>query len=113
MKMDDPVTLALVKAREIISSPNRWTQGFFAKDANGIAVMPLAVQATCFCALGALRKAIGYSNENVFMDATRRLEETLKKERTYAHSLATYNDDPSTTYEDIKSLFDDAIGEEV
>ena len=46
----------LRKARELISDPKRWTQGEYAKDANGLKVGPNSARAVCFCSLGAIAK---------------------------------------------------------
>jgi hypothetical protein len=46
----------LTKARELISDPARWTQGEYARDAKGAEVKPGSKYATCWCALGAVRK---------------------------------------------------------
>jgi hypothetical protein len=44
----------LAAARERISSPDRWTQGLYAVDAQGERVKPRDPSACCWCLLGAL-----------------------------------------------------------
>lgn len=56
----DLVADVLDRAREILSDPARWTQGEFARDAQGNALALVDVDtdyAVCFCTLGALHKA--------------------------------------------------------
>ena len=49
----------LVKARELISDPERWTHGVYARDAKGESCFDSSDEATCFDALGALNRVSG------------------------------------------------------
>src|SRR5271168_1429055 len=49
----------LIAARELISVPERWTQGEYARDENRNFCEPFESQATCFCSIGALWKIAG------------------------------------------------------
>jgi hypothetical protein len=53
--MSDTATDLLRKAKERISDPAHWTIGVMARNKNGAAVSPRSVEATCFCAFGALQ----------------------------------------------------------
>jgi len=44
----------LRKAKALIDTPEKWTQGYFATDGGGIVVDPHTQHAQCFCSLGAL-----------------------------------------------------------
>lgn len=47
----------LLKAgQELISVPERWTQGVAARDANGVPINPRKEDACCWCSYGALLK---------------------------------------------------------
>jgi hypothetical protein len=46
----------LRKAKALIDTPEKWTQGYFATDGAGIEVDPDDPHAQCFCSLGALWK---------------------------------------------------------
>lgn len=46
-------------ARDQIEDPKNWTQGAFARDANGNEVMSYSDEAVCWCAYGAIRKQTG------------------------------------------------------
>ena len=45
-----------MKAWELLSDPTHWTTGEYARDANGRIVPHYDEQATCWCAVGAIRK---------------------------------------------------------
>lgn len=45
------------RAREIISDPEKWTQGTYARDRDGAPIHPGDEEASCWCALGAIAKA--------------------------------------------------------
>jgi hypothetical protein len=45
-----------MKAWELIADPKRWTQGEFARNADGYGVMIHDADACCWCARGAIRK---------------------------------------------------------
>lgn len=55
MPKPDAVTLALLRARERITDPTRWTVGRMAVDAHGLAIAPTRPEAVRWCAIGALR----------------------------------------------------------
>lgn len=46
----------LIRAREVISDPDRWTAHDFARNGVGHRVRPQDPTAVCFCSLGALAK---------------------------------------------------------
>ena len=43
-----------IKAKAVIADPKHWTQGSYAKDAEGQASAPAKSDAVCWCSLGAL-----------------------------------------------------------
>lgn len=49
----------LVAARDIISDPKHWTQGYYALDMYGAHREAQSKDAVCFCSLGAVAKAAG------------------------------------------------------
>ena len=52
----------LVAARELISQPERWTKGEYARDLNGRRVSPGGPNAVCWCSIGAMAKVAGLSS---------------------------------------------------
>jgi hypothetical protein len=98
-------TLEVLKAaRELIATPDKWSQGAMARNADGRPVWAAANDAVCFCAEGAIQRAgAGMFNRafNVVVD----LVET-------GDPLHRFNDASTTSHEDILALFDRAIAAE-
>ncbi|QWK78628.1 DUF6197 family protein [Ochrobactrum sp. BTU1] len=104
---ETPVSTILRAARDLISVPDRWTKWGY-----GFEVKPLTEEqagetpwvtepeATCFCALGAVRKVTGRADD--YQPAVRLLE-------AGAFDVAEYNDHPSTTHADVLRMFNRAI----
>jgi hypothetical protein len=86
----------LTKARELIATPDKWTQGLWKKP-----------DAECYCLWGAVYRAAGG-------DATSReppgftLAWRLVTKQVNGGAI-TYNDLPSTTHADVLALLDRAI----
>lgn len=92
----------LQAARDLISDPKRWTQGWFAKDDQGTDTHSLSPQAACWCSLGALTKAAGsgyYSRELGY------LEKVLDAKT--GQGVSQFND--SHTHAEVVEVFDEAI----
>lgn len=49
----------LVKARELISDPSKWTTGKNARSSNRLPVHPTSDNAVCFCSYGAVSRVTG------------------------------------------------------
>jgi hypothetical protein len=94
----------LRKARELISTPDRWTKGYFAHDLVGTDVEPHEDGAVCFCALGALGVSSYYEPVSWIDGAIELLETTIG-----CHDLGEWNDAPERTHVDILAAFDEAI----
>ena len=103
----------LREARKVIERPESWTKGQYAKMASGRkAHSPLMQQAVCFCAVGAVCKAVGEVDE--CLPRSRRLTDFLREfvpenKRASLRGIVAYNDRKSTTHADILNLFDRAI----
>lgn len=83
---------------ELLSDPARWTQGAFARHADGIPDSPSAVFATCWCIAGAIAKV--YSRGK--MDGGSYHEMRLKMlEVTDTEGLAEFNDAPERTHAEV------------
>ena len=87
-------------ARALISNPDNWTQGKFARDWTGKETTPSATDAFCWCAVGALEK-VG-SNAEPF----KALRWSLP---TGCRSISSFND--SHHHAEVLALFDKAIAE--
>lgn len=74
---DQPQTLS-----ELLSDPKRWTQGDFARDAEGLSTHALDPDATCFCVLGGLQRLLFREPRptnawELYNDATHRLADAI------------------------------------
>lgn len=91
----------LIAGRELISTPERWTKGAFARDANGTEY-PCAGAEVCWCFAGAIFKVAPNA------------EQGLQTERFIAQAagipnIRKFNDDPTTTHADVLAAWDRAI----
>ncbi len=98
----------LMDARAIIAKPGAWTQGHYARDANGEACGTMSATATCFCAGGAMLRA---DQHNVVGIALIRPEAAFKCFRAASgdDGVASVNDAPGMTQAGVVAIFDDAI----
>ena len=102
--MSQPLERQIIEqARALIASPDTWTQGEFARDAEGLAISWRSPQAVQFCLWGALNRA-AYE-----MTGDRRQSITLADRAAAAMreegvSLSRVND--TGTHDDVLALFD-------
>ncbi len=92
----------LQAAKELISTPEKWTKGQFAKNTNGGGVIAFSPDATCWSSLGSLKRANVVLWESAAVYLTQCLPAGFS-------DVELYNDDPNTTHADIMALFDHAI----
>lgn len=105
------VKQVLIKAREVIANPENWIQGQWTNE-----------EANCFCAMGAIGKAIGFETDNDFLlkgeqvtdhPAHRHLcsvvdmSELANPFGMVPSTFAGYND--AMTHADVMEAFDKAI----
>lgn len=91
----------LIQARSFIDTPEKWTKGHYALNANGKPVSEQGDEAVCFCTAGALNRAgdNGYVKQKLAR---------LAEDRGYM-GVANFNDANRTTHADVMALFDKAI----
>lgn len=87
----------LRKAKALIDTPEKWTQGAFARDAKGRGVETHDVKAVCFCSAGALGK--------VNHDGPNEPYEYLT--RSFGGGLVVFND--THTHAEVMAKWDEAI----
>lgn len=108
MQLNTPQTV-LINAKALIADPKNWTQGVFARNADGYSTGVHEEDATCFCTLGAI--AVAGNNQKW---AQKIAINTLSKiiddiDGNAALSIGGFND--THTHEQVMELFDKAIKE--
>lgn len=89
----------LVKARELLSIPERWTQGSTAKNVKGESVLAYDETATSWCIIGACIKVAESPNEaKIVISAL---------QRAMFRGLGYFND--TASHDKVLRLFDKAI----
>ena len=91
----------LKAARQLISDPAKWTQGWFAKNERGFTVSEDHPDACCWCALGAMRK-VSPSWKGYHQTAAILMNGSLLR-------VSDFND--THTHAEVLALFDAAIAE--
>lgn len=96
-----------MKAYELLSSPEKWTKGTYARDEEGNSISCKSPEAVQFCALGAIERC--YPNNSCQVAC--KLDVVIKskyqnEERRYG--LVTFNDASETTYEQVIEVLKEA-----
>jgi hypothetical protein len=91
-------------ARQLITDPAKWTQGDYARDADGIDVAPEDEDAVCFCSYGAIASICGLNED---LPPFRHLHNVCG--RMFKMSVIDLNDTHS--HAEVLALFDAAIAE--
>lgn len=95
----------LIAARKLIEKPENWTRAFLARDSHGDPVYVHSDKAVCFCAMGALHKAIGETSAE-YLDVVDDAAESLAS-AARIDTVAGFND--THTHDEVLVLFDKAI----
>jgi hypothetical protein len=91
----------LIKARDLISDPKRWTKSTYARRQDGSPCSALNAEAVCFCAVGAIARAT-----DGHFEPTVALVKQLKM--LCGGDVIDFND--SHSHAEVLALFDKAIG---
>lgn len=109
---------ALIKVRELLAPRDQWTQGTFARAADGRPVQSASPDATCWCLLGATHKVCGGNTAPLTAETKAALTRTLWAMRGYpdvedtlSPELTDFNDRPrmGRNHEEVLALIDTAI----
>ena len=100
----------LVKTRELLSRPHRWTRGAYARRQYGETCGPLHPDAYSFCSVGALRYVNG-GDSGGYTPALRWLDAAGSDNvvNTLTTSLSVWNDALGRTHDEVVARFDRAI----
>lgn len=112
----------LIAARKLIENPNQWIKGAIARTARGYETEAESGTATCFCAIGAVRRARHDLTGTPFgsYPTVKRLRDAVQLPNPHTENagepdvlntmpVADYNDRPQTTHADVLALYDRAI----
>lgn len=89
-----------MKVYELLSTPEKWCQGAFARDANGQAVWWSEPSAVCWSLTGAIWKCYGYSE----LDRFCRRVEVLLRYRGHTEGRAKWHESPGRTHAEVLKL---------
>ena len=88
----------MLKIKELLSDPSKWTQGVIARDSNGLHVGVHSSSATCFCLYGAMRRCYG-SDFKTEYNVFNRLQQMVPD-----HDPIGWNDAPERTHAEVLEL---------
>lgn len=91
----------LEKARDLIAQEGKWTQGWFARAANGDAVIAECDDAVCFCMAGAIKRVT--DKNSMYIRALTTVQDAV------GMNVGSFNDDPTRTQAEVVEAFDKAI----
>mgnify|MGYP001417778115 CR=1 FL=1 len=90
--MSKPTTLT-----EFFDSPERWTQGAYAKNADGEPCNSLDDKAVCFCLLGAINYVYGDARSTQIVKKLKNADITINR-------VGPWNDSQDRTFDEIVDL---------
>ena len=97
----------LRNARTTLEKPEAWTRGVMARFDNGLECNPKSEFAVCFCPLGAIARTDTYGITKGV--AIQRIEKVLGI--SGSGSIASWNDEPDRTHDEVLAAFDRAIAD--
>lgn len=110
--MTEPVAKDMLrKARALIATPDKWTQGAFARNANGYRVDEKnALDVVSRCASGAIKAACrSHHDAGGVLAAVSLKEVVMKHAATNRKIMSVWNDEPERTHAEVLQAFDRAI----
>lgn len=105
-------TVEILKAaRALISTPDKWVKGVYARNDKGVSVPDNDPAACAFCAVGAMRHACKIAEHELDTRASDPyfLAKRAVRAQTNHGAVSDFNDDEETTHADVLAAFDRAI----
>ena len=96
----------LIKAKAVIADPKHWTQGCYAKDAEGQSVGSTKSDAVCWCSVGAAEKVTCEENAHIARFAAMQYLSEASEKFGYSN-IPEFNDNSS--HEIVMKAWDEAI----
>ncbi len=86
-----------MKVKELLDSPEKWTQRANARDSHNLPVNPECDHAACWCLIGAIIRCYPLGSS----DVVRRVD------RNVGCYVNNWNDAPERTFDDVKQLVEE------
>jgi hypothetical protein len=93
----------LKRIRHLLSDPARWTRGEMARSMFGAPTDPAGPNATCWCVMGAIHHE---TKDDPFLSGS---VYQILRVQLQGRAVSEFNDDPTTTHDDLILLIDKAI----
>lgn len=87
-----------MKVKELLTDESKWTKGVYARTAEGHRADSSKPEAVVFCLLGAIHRCYSHLGKH---EVVKRVEKELS-----GRSPCNWNDDPATTFADVRSLIE-------
>lgn len=100
----------LTQAKQLISDPDHWTTGWYARDSAGEKIHPTQNGATCFCSMGAVYRVVGHcaqapESTSAFSALASAIDP--QKHNGYYNCIPVFND--FATHKEVMEMWDTAI----
>lgn len=92
-----------MKIKELLNSPEKWTQSAYAKDAVGDSCSSTEPQAVCWCLLGAIHRC--YPEPKESDKVWRKILAAITLESHFV-SISSFNDNEETTFEQVRDILE-------
>jgi hypothetical protein len=99
-----------MKVSELLDTPDKWTQWWFARDKGGRAVEANDPEAVCYCLMGAVKRCYGDNPAEKFQ-ATANLGAAIAKRagiKPYFGLVSVWNDAPGRTFAEVQEVVREA-----
>ena len=109
--MSDTATEILRDMREVLSSPDNWTQKSYSRDDHGRPLTDVeSADATSWCLDGAFMRCYFQKADLDELGHIAAEVSYILNQVTEGSNYVAFNDSPQTTHADILKLLDDAVG---
>ncbi len=89
-----------MKIKELLATPDKWTQGYAARNKNDKPIDPFNKEATKYCILGAAIACYGLFTDNYF-NITFQIESSTSMNK---EAIGAWNDAPERTHQEVLDL---------
>lgn len=89
-----------MKVKELLSDESKWTRKAYARDSHGVMIEPRSPSACCWCISGAIERCYqSYAKAS-------EVSEKIKRHLPFGKTSIDFNDDPATTFADIRRVLE-------